>query len=208
MHAAFATALEGRPELAHGNDATVTAEIAHHWLRAGDEPRALAAAVRAGTQAADVGALAEAADHFAHALELWPVVADPESVAAADRPTLLALRRTPPPTRAAPEAVGMLDEALALVDAAAEPARAAMMHKQRGLHLWWSGRGRESLGDFERAVELIPAEPPSVELAGALEALAHSLMLLSEHSRRPATTPSRPSRSRAAWERAGTRPGR
>ena len=183
LHAAFATALEERPELAHGNDATVAAEIAHHWLRAGDEPRALAAAVRAGTQAADVGALAEAADHFAHALELWPVVADPERVAGADRPTLLALAANATAYAGRPgEAVGMLDEALALVDAAAEPARAAMMHKQRGLHLWWSGRGRESLGDFERAVELIPAEPPSVELAGALEALAHSLMLLSEHA--------------------------
>ena len=132
LHAAFATALEERPDLAHGNDATVAAEIAHHWLRAGDEPRALAAAVRAGTQAADVGALAEAADHFAHALELWPVVADPERVAGADRPTLLALAANATAYAGRPgEAVGMLDEALALVDAAAEPARAAMMHKQR-----------------------------------------------------------------------------
>jgi len=48
VHAAFAMALEARPDLAGGNEATVAAELAHHWLRAGDEPRALAAAVRAG----------------------------------------------------------------------------------------------------------------------------------------------------------------
>ena len=71
VHAAFAAALEARPDLAGGNTATVTAEIAHHWLRAGDEPRALAAAVRAGTEAERVGALAEAAEHDKRALALW-----------------------------------------------------------------------------------------------------------------------------------------
>ena len=71
VHAAFAAALEARPDLAGGNTATVTAEIAHHWLRAGDDPRALAAAVRAGTEAERVGALAEAAEHDKRALALW-----------------------------------------------------------------------------------------------------------------------------------------
>jgi hypothetical protein len=51
LHAACAHALEDRPELAGGTRATVTAEIAHHWLHAGDRPRALGASVRAGLEA-------------------------------------------------------------------------------------------------------------------------------------------------------------
>ena len=130
----------------HGNDATVAAEIAHHWLRAGDEPRALAAAVRAGTQAERRGRSRRGRG---------PLRACPRAVAAWS-PIPSACWRGPrhpagpggerhrlrgPPR----EAVGMLDEALALVDAAAEPARAAVLHKQRGLHLCGAGRGRESV---------------------------------------------------------------
>ena len=74
LHAAFAAALEARPDLAGGNTATVAAEIAHHWLLAGDKPRALAASVRAGSEAERIGALAEAARHHRRALELWDLV--------------------------------------------------------------------------------------------------------------------------------------
>jgi tetratricopeptide (TPR) repeat protein len=184
VHAAFAAALEERPDLAKGNAATVAAEIAHHRLRAGDQPRALGAAVRAGAEAERVGALAEAADHFAHALELWPAVPDPDRRAGMDRATVLARAAHATAWTGRPsEAIGLVDEALALVDAAAEPARAALLHQRRGQYLWWAGGGHGDLADYERAIELIPAEPPSPELAGALEALGLMLTLTGEHAR-------------------------
>jgi len=98
LHAAFGAALEDRPEVAGGTAASVTAEIAHHWLSAGDESRALAAAVRAGTEAERVGALVEAARQHKRALALWHVVADAERVAGVDEATLLA-RAAPAPWR-------------------------------------------------------------------------------------------------------------
>jgi DNA-binding CsgD family transcriptional regulator/tetratricopeptide (TPR) repeat protein len=184
LHAAFAAALEARPDLAGGNDATVAAEIAHHWLRAGDEPRALAAAVRAGAEAQRVGALAEAAEHDTRALALWDAVPDAERVADVDRATLL--------TRAAyarawtgdaARAIALVDAAIALHDEATAPARFASLLQQRARHLWQLGRVTESLPDLERALDLTPADPPSAELADALGWLGLMLLLAGQLAR-------------------------
>ena len=184
LHAAFAAALEARPELAGGTAATVAAEIAHHWLCAGDEPRALAAAVRAGTEAERVGALAEAARQHKRALELWNAVPDAERAAGIDRATLLVRAANAPAWIGDPaEAIRLVDAAIALVEPAAEPVRAALLHQRRGLYLWLIGRGPAGVRDFERAVELIPAEPPSAERARALGGLGLMLMLAGRPAR-------------------------
>jgi DNA-binding CsgD family transcriptional regulator len=190
LHATFAAALERRPDVAGGNAATVAAEIAHHRLEAGDRPRALAASVRAGDEAERIGALAEAARHHRRALELWDVVDDPERVAGVDRATLLGRAANAPAWTGQPaEAIRLVDAAIALVDPVAEPVRAALLHQRRGMLLWQLGRG--GVEDSERAVELIPAEPPSVERARALGGLGVILMLAG-----------RPARSRDACEAA------
>ena len=190
LHAAFAAALEGRVDIAGGNAATVAAEVAHHWLRAGDDARALAAAVRAGDEAERIGALAEAARHDRRALALWDAVPDAEHVAGVDRVTLLGRAANAPAWTGDPaEAMRFVDAAIALVDPAAEPVRAAALHQRRGMCLWQLGRG--GVEDFERAVKLIPAEPPSAERARALGGLGLILMLAG-----------RPRRSREACEAA------
>ena len=126
LHAAFAAALEARPEVAGGTAASVAAELAHHWLRAGDERRALAASVRAGDEAERVGAIAEAAGHNTRAVALWTVVADPERLAGIDRATLLARAANATAWTGDPaQAIDLVDAALALVDPVAEPVRAA-----------------------------------------------------------------------------------
>ena len=182
-HAAFASALEARPGLAGGNEATVAAEIAHHWRRAGDTPRALVAAVRAGAAADRVGALAEAARHHKRALALWDAVPDPEQVAGVDRATLLARAANAPAWTGQPaEAIDLVDAAIALVDPSAEPVRAALLYQRRGMHAWQLGRAG-AVRDFERAVELIPDEPPSSERARALGGLGLILMLTGEPAR-------------------------
>jgi DNA-binding CsgD family transcriptional regulator/tetratricopeptide (TPR) repeat protein len=178
LHAAFAAALEASPGVAGGNVATVAAEIAHHWLRAGDERRALAAAVRAGSEAERVGGLAEAADHDARALALWDAVPDAEEVAGVDRAALLARAANANFWIGQPaEAVELVDAALAIVDPVAAPLRAAQLHRHRGTYLWQIARAQEGVEALERAVALIPAEPPSAERALALGRLGLLLLL-------------------------------
>jgi DNA-binding CsgD family transcriptional regulator/tetratricopeptide (TPR) repeat protein len=184
LHAAFAAALQARPELAGGNTATVAAEIAHHWLRAGDEPRALAAAVRAGTEAERVGALAEAAEHDKRALALWGRVPDAERLAGIDRAALLARAADAAAwTGDAGGAIELVDGAIALREAAAEPERVAALLQQRARFLWQLGRAHESVPGLERAVGLLPADPPTVERARALGSLSLMVMLSGHHAR-------------------------
>ena len=184
LHAAFAAALEARPELAGGNAATVAAEIAHHWLRAGDEPRALAAAVRAGAEAERVGALAEAAEHDTRALALWDRVPDAEGLTGIDRAALLARAADATAwTGDAAEAIELIDAAIALADPTAEPVRVALLWRWRARYLWQLGRGRQGVGDLERALALIPAHPPSAERAQILAWLGTTLLLAGQPAR-------------------------
>ncbi len=184
LHAAFAAALEARPDLAGGNTATVAAEIAYHWLRAGDEPRALGAAVRAGAEARHVGALAEAAEYDARALALWDRVPDAERLAGIDRATLLARAADAAAwTGGAAQAVKLVDAAIALPDAAAAPERVAALLQQRAQLLYQLGRAHEGVPGLERAVALIPADPPTAERADALGWLGLILMLSGEFAR-------------------------
>jgi DNA-binding CsgD family transcriptional regulator len=183
LHAALAAALEANPDLAGGNAATVAAEIAHHWLRADDEPRALAAAVRAGSEAERVGALAEAAGHDARALALWDVVPDAELVAGVDRATLLTRAADANAWTGQPaDAVELVDAAMALVDPAVEPLRSAQLHHRRGTYLWQLARPLEGVKELERAVALIPPAPPSADRARALGRLGMLHMLSGQHA--------------------------
>jgi tetratricopeptide (TPR) repeat protein len=178
LHRACATAIEHRPQVAGGNAATVAAQIAHHWLRAGDRPRALAAAVRAGAEAQRVHGLAEAAEHYGRALELWDAVPHAEMLAGTDRSELLARAAEATAWSGAPaRAIELVDAAIALVDELREPVRAGLLHERRGFYLWWDNRGDEAVADYQRAVRLVPAQPPSRERAHVLAGLGFILML-------------------------------
>jgi ATP/maltotriose-dependent transcriptional regulator MalT len=177
LHAAFAEALEARSGLTNGTAATVAAEIAHHWWRAGDRPRALGSAVRAGVAAEGVPAPAEAAEHFSRALELWDAVDDPEERAGVTRVELLthaaeAVAWSGDPGRA----TALAGDALALVDETREPGRAALLHERRGWYSWWEGRAHDMLDDYEEAVRLIRDALPSLARASALAGRALALL--------------------------------
>src|SRR5215203_6481498 len=88
MHAALTGQLEQRIEAGEGG-AHITAQAAHHWAAAGDQPRALAAAARAGLAAERVNAFGEAQALFERALSLWERVPDPEELAGIDEFELL-----------------------------------------------------------------------------------------------------------------------
>jgi|tagenome__1003787_1003787.scaffolds.fasta_scaffold20989901_11 DNA-binding CsgD family transcriptional regulator len=177
LHISLAKALEERPELA-GSRAAAAAELAHHWRGAHELPRALPASIRAGMEAEAVRALAEASLHYQRALEIWDVAADAAGELPLDRIEV---------TRRAAEAeslAGDRDRSIALarsvleqIDEREDPVAAALAHERLGRYLWLIGRGEDAVPVYQRAVELMPAEPPSEDRAFVLAGLAQVLML-------------------------------
>jgi DNA-binding CsgD family transcriptional regulator/tetratricopeptide (TPR) repeat protein len=175
IHAALARALVDRPELGVATRAGVAAEIAHHLSEAHDVPLAIGASIRAGDEAAAARAYPEARAQYGRALALLDRLPDP-SASGVDRIRLLdAAAECAFHDGDAERAVELGREALAAADAgpgAAGPERTAYLI---GRLLEWAAVTRElqaltALG--ERALALVPADPPKVERALVLLSLA------------------------------------
>jgi DNA-binding CsgD family transcriptional regulator len=78
LHATMSSLLSDEQRLAVPGTA---AELAQHCLASHDIPGAFAASIRAGDEAEQLGAPAEAHRHYDQALALWERVADPEETA-------------------------------------------------------------------------------------------------------------------------------
>jgi DNA-binding CsgD family transcriptional regulator len=123
-----------------------------------------------------VFAFAEAHRYLEHALEVWDQVEDAEDRAGTDRADVL--------SRAAENAnlTGELARALALGREAIEvvgddPVRLALLHERLGRYLWVTGDAEAALASYHEAVDLMPPEPPTPELARVLAAHGQILML-------------------------------
>ena len=200
MHAALARALEERIERGDGG-AHITTQAAHHWAAAGDQPQALAAAVRAALAAERVNAFGEAQALFERALGLWERVDEPERLAGFEEVELL--RRA----AAAADQAGdparqeaLLRRALALVDPGAQPGRAALLLERLGQSQWSQHQQDASVETLREGLRLLPGAEPSAERATADVAAreaAHAPVAL--HGR-PPNPPERRSRWRARWD--------
>ena len=177
LHRTLAQTLSERPDLA-GGASLAEAELAYHWYAAGELPTALRASLAAGFAAEELRALGEAWLHYARALEIWDRL---ESI-----PDELPLGRCDLLRRAADAAVLTGDtrsglriarELLAEVDEHEEPVDAALAHERLGRYLWMDGCGDAALPEYSRAVELMPTEPQSEQLAYVLAAEGQALML-------------------------------
>ncbi|MFI6505822.1 AAA family ATPase [Nonomuraea typhae] len=166
LHRAYAGALERQPYLVCPG--VYPSLLAHHWMNAAAPDRALPALLRAAKAASVMHAPTERLCKLAHALAVWPQVAEPEI-------TLLDLL-----TEAADTAwlAGEPEQALewidrALAEPALEPRRRALLLARRGrclLHLGAEG----DLAALEEAERLVgPA--PSTERATVLDILALAL---------------------------------
>jgi DNA-binding CsgD family transcriptional regulator/tetratricopeptide (TPR) repeat protein len=177
LHRLTAETLAARPELA-GAGANADAELAHHWHAAGELPAALAASVRAAAQASRMHAHPEAVVHLQRALGLWPRVPEAEEVAGADRVTLL-LRASENAEDAGDDALSLefATSARRMVDARAEPLRAAAAESRIGHSLWDAGRADEALAHLAEVLTLVPEQPPSAERTRALASHARLLFL-------------------------------
>ncbi|HEX6016007.1 MAG TPA: hypothetical protein VFY87_30235, partial [Geminicoccaceae bacterium] len=163
-------------ELARGGGAA-PAELAPHWAAAGRSAEALAASVEAASQAEAVFGLAEALAHLERALALWPAVPEASELVGLDLAELCSwTAELADQTGAAPRAVELGQRAIDLVGEGDRP-RAALLQVRLGRYLHASGRTHAGLAAFQRAVELVPAQPPSPARAQALAALGTGLHL-------------------------------
>ena len=181
FHSVLARALEDRIESGDGG-AHITAQAAHHWLAAGDQAAALAAAVRAANAAERVDAYAEAHALFERALGLWDRVDDPQALAGSDRRELL--------LRAADAAdLGhemarfetLVKSALELVDPESEPKQAASMLTQLHRAQWELGRQDDSIETLDRALALLDSCEDTGERAELLARKSRARMLQSRN---------------------------
>ncbi len=185
-HLRLARALEAEAP----TGAQALAEVAYHFAAAGEQTATLRASVVAGIAAERVHAYGEAGVLYERALELWDRVPDAEAQAGVDRVDLLrgaahCFRTIHDPGRAATH----LRAALAEVDEAAEPLRAARVLERLGAVQWMLGQLAESRASKDRGLELLGDGGPRAERAAILATTAKELMLSSRY--REATTVAR-----------------
>ncbi len=148
-HRALAEALEGAAT------AENAADRAHHWTQAGEPGPAVAASIAAAEAAESVFGYGEALAHYRGALELW-TEGDPPVPLAFDRVSLLA--RTAQAARwtgRSDLARALCETALAALDPATDPLRAARLHERLGRYQPWDVEG--SLVHYREALALLPA---------------------------------------------------
>lgn len=183
QEAVYGDLLPGERTRLHGNYARALAaggpagELAHHSLASHDLPGALQALVRAASEATRLSAPSEALRQLTQALELWERVPDADAVAGTDRPSLLLKAATAAGDSGEfRHAVAFAREAVSTIDARADPLRAALAHERLGEHLYMTSALEEGIATFRRAVELVPADPPSALRARVTGGLARALV--------------------------------
>jgi DNA-binding CsgD family transcriptional regulator len=176
LHAAYARLL------AADSDGTA-AELAHHCLACHDLVGALAASVRAAEEAQAMLAPAEALRHLSSTLGLWERVPEPAAVAGIDR-VELTLRAAAAASAAGQHqrSASLAQDAARTAGATGEAAQEARAFERLGQYLFHAGRVEEALAARARAVELVPAQPPTRLRARVTAAVAQTLV----NARRPA----------------------
>jgi DNA-binding CsgD family transcriptional regulator len=176
LHRAFAEAVSARVVGTGADAAGHWAELAHHWSASRDDERGLEASVRAAMAAMDAYAFADALRHFEAALDLWPGVDDPERVAGLDLATLLdhasEIASLDGQTR---RGAALREAAIAELDAAADPVKAALWHERLGRARWLAADTVGALRAYEDAMAM--SEPPSPARARVLSGYGQLLML-------------------------------
>lgn len=151
LHAAYAAAIEARPELVGVERAP--SEIAHHWYNAHDHPRALTAAVRAAESAGQRYAYAEQSRLLDRVLALWDQVPDAELRAGPYLDVLVAAMEAATGTGDHARALSLVRAALGEIDERAAPLRAAQLLVSQSKLLVRLGRS-DGLDPVRRAYEL------------------------------------------------------
>ena len=183
------------------------ADLALHWSAAGNAPEALVASVEASRAATRVHAYADAFRQAERALALWDRVPDAAERLGQDHVELLRESADGADLAGlADRAVELASQALDLVDERRDPIRAGLIHARLGFYRWLTGESQAMIEEHQRAIALIPAEPPTIERASVVGGLASALMPaghyresreLCEEASRPCGRPGRTTARRA-----------
>lgn len=176
-HEAVAAFLSDPARITAGGAPGTPAELALHWSAAGNAPEALAASIRASRAATSVHAYVDAHRQVERALAFWDRVPDAAALAGTDYVDLL--REAAEAADLAGEAgrsIELIERALGLVDEKADPIRAGLLHARLGYFRWLIGESQTMIDESRRAIDLIPATPPTVERARVVGGLASALM--------------------------------
>jgi predicted ATPase len=169
LHATFGEALT-----AEGAPPASAAEVAFHWDAAGEAGRALEASVEAAAAAESVYAFAEARSHYERALRLWDLAPYADDRLSVDRAAILDRTAAMAALMGDQQrAIALAREGLASIDPATDPGRAARFHSSLRWYLWDAGDHDAALRDALEAVRLMPAEPPTSDLANVHAHAAH-----------------------------------
>jgi hypothetical protein len=177
LHRAVARWLIDPDRAAAGGVPATPAELALHWSAAGDAPEALAASHQASRAAVALHAYVDAHRQSERVLALWDRVPDAAERVHMDH--IDALRETADLADLAgrgERSVELIELALSEIDEREDPIRAGLLHARLGFFRWLIGDSQALIDEGHRAMELIPAEPPSIERARVVGAVAGALM--------------------------------
>lgn len=166
-HAAYADSLakQQRP--------VAPGQLAAHQAEAGRIDQALSAWVKAGDAAEAQFAFAESRDAYQAALDLWELVEDPDSNAGLGHVDLLRkLAEAAFLAGSARFACATIRRAIAEIDPDEDPVTAGLAYDRLARYLRNTDEFAEALAMQQRAVELVPASPPTQERAEVLSGLA------------------------------------
>ena len=176
LHGAIAAELTAHPELGDDRPAGATAELARHWAAADLPDEAHAASLRAAAAAEEVHAFADAHRQLERAIGLEPRLDPASRPSLAERIEVRQRASTAADLSGAWErAVELARDALAL-DPAVDPTTAGLLHARLAFLTWAGGEGEAALEEHRRAVDLVPALPPTRERAHVLGGLGGALM--------------------------------
>ncbi len=181
LHARLAELLADEHRLA--TVAGSAAELALHCLASHDIPGAFAASVQAGQEAWRLAAPAEAHRHYDQALSLWERVADPEKLAGMSRGKLgFKTALSSADSGEVAQAVKELRRLVKfLADTPERDLRLLCRAKERlAYFLLDVDEEAEAVATAGAAVDVLAAEPPTWERAGALATHARSLLTMAD----------------------------
>lgn len=177
LHAAVAATL-GSLHAGLDIDAAVASELAHHWYESRDAQQALPALLRAGQAAERMFAFGNAFAHYHLALSLWPTAA--EAVEGLTRlEVTMRTAESAAVTGAYRRAIDLVQAALESLESVIEPEPNLTGTLLERLAVYHLGSGNPDAAQplALRALDVLPADPPSDARAQVSGVLAQALGL-------------------------------
>jgi DNA-binding CsgD family transcriptional regulator len=180
LHGVLAGLLASEDRLA--NQAGTAAELAHHYLASHDIPGAYAASIRAGAEAEQLGAPAEAHRHYDQALALWERIPDAERQGGTSRGQLVLYSANGAAASGdVVRAVQQLRRLWASFGHGTDPVLVARVGERLAHYLFQAdvfAAVQEATEVARAAIDVLPEQPPTAERARAMATYASALLNL------------------------------